>query len=61
MKPATAIAAAFLMLISIVHLLRVVSQVNVSVSDIPIPMWASVVAAIFTAGLAVLVWRENRK
>jgi hypothetical protein len=61
MKPATALAAAFLMLISIVHLLRVVSQVNVSVSDIPIPMWASVVAAIFTAGLAVLVWRENRK
>jgi uncharacterized protein YqfA (UPF0365 family) len=61
MKPATAIAAAFLMLICIAHVLRVVSQANVIVSDIPIPIWASVVAAVVTAGLAVLVWREHKK
>ena len=61
MKPATAIAAAFLMLISIAHLLRVVLQANLIVSDIHIPMWASVVATIVTAGLAAFVWLENKK
>jgi len=45
-------AGVFFLLIALGHLLRVVFGVSFVVQDIPIPMWASGVAAVVTAFLA---------
>lgn len=61
MKPATIITVMFLLLISIVHLLRLVFQVKVTANSFEIPMWMSIPACIVTAALAIWLWMENKK
>lgn len=61
MKPATTIVTIFLILVSIVHLLRLIFQWKVTVNAAEIPLWMSAVACIFTAVLAAWLWRENKK
>jgi hypothetical protein len=69
MKPSTAIAVIFLLLVSIAHLLRLIFQVKVMANavDLPmanaveIPMWMSIPACIVTAALAIWLWLENKK
>lgn len=61
MKPATTIATALLLLISILHLLRIVFQVKVVANDMVIPLWFSTVACIVFAFIAFMVWRENKR
>jgi len=62
MKPSTIITVIFLLLISIVHLLRLIFQVKVTMAGATeIPMWMSAAACIATAALAIWLWRENKK
>jgi hypothetical protein len=61
MKPATTITVIFLLIVSIVHLLRLVLQVTVMTNLFVVPMWMSVPACIVTAGLAIWLWKENKK
>ncbi len=61
MKPAALIAAVFLTLVSLAHLLRLVLRVEVIAGGVTIPLWLSAVACVFTGGLAVLLWRESRR
>jgi metal-sulfur cluster biosynthetic enzyme len=61
MKPATTIVTIFLILVSIVHLLRLIFQVKVMANTVEIPMWMSAVACIVTAVLAAWLLRENKK
>ena len=61
MKPATTITVIFLLIVSIVHLLRLVLQVTVMTNLFVVPMWMSVPACIVTAGLAIWLWVENKK
>ena len=61
MKPATTITVIFLLIVSIVHLLRLVLQVTVITNLFEVPMWMSVPACIVTAGLAIWLWKENKK
>jgi len=61
MKPARTITAIFLLLISIVHLLRLIFQVKVTANSFEIPMWMSIPACIVTAALAIWLWMENKK
>jgi membrane protein implicated in regulation of membrane protease activity len=61
MKPATIITIIFLLLVSIAHLLRLIFQVKVTANSADIPLWMSAVACVFTAALAVWLWRENKK
>ena len=61
MKPATTITVIFLLIVSIAHLLRLVLQVKVATNLFEVPMWMSVPACIVTAGLAVWLWKENKK
>ena len=61
MKPATTITVIFLLIVSMVHLLRLILQVKVTTNLFEVPMWMSVPACIVTAGLAVWLWKENKK
>jgi hypothetical protein len=61
MKPATLVATVFLALIALAHLLRIIFQVEVTAGQTVVPMWMSAVATAFAAGMAVWLWRENRK
>jgi hypothetical protein len=61
MKPATTITVIFLLMVSILHLLRLVLQVTVMTNLFVVPMWMSVPACIVTAGLAIWLWKENKK
>ena len=61
MKPATTITVILLLIVSIMHLLRLVLQVNVITTLFVVPMWMSVPACIVTAGLAIWLWKENKK
>jgi cytochrome bd-type quinol oxidase subunit 2 len=61
MKTSTIITAVFLILVSLVHLLRLISQWKVTANNVEIPLWASAVACIATAALAVWLWQENKR
>jgi len=61
MKPSIIVTVLFLLLISIVHLLRLVLQVKVTAGSVELPLWVSIPASVFTAGLAVWLWLQNKK
>lgn len=61
MKPFTLAAMILLLVVSAAHVLRLIYGWQVTAADQVIPMWASAVAAVITAALALLVWRENRR
>ena len=61
MKPVALIVNIFLGLIAGLHLIRLLFQVQVTWGGTAIPMWTSVFGCLVTSGLAVLLWRENRK
>jgi len=61
MKSATLVATIFLTLISVMQLLRFALHVQVTVSGIIVPTWLSAVACVFTGGLAIMLWLENRQ
>jgi hypothetical protein len=60
MKPFTTVAVAVFSLVALMQLLRVLMGWEVVVGGVNIPIWASIVAFVVAAALAVLVWRENR-
>jgi Na+/proline symporter len=61
MKPATMISMLFLAIVAVGHLLRLVLGVEIRIGGILVPLWVSVIACVLPAGLAVGLWRENRK
>ena len=61
MKPAALVATIFLALISVMHIVRFVLQVQVTAGGIIIPTWLSAIACVFTGGLAIMLWLENRQ
>ena len=61
MKPAARVAIVFLGLVAIAHVLRLVSQVDVTVGSLVIPMWASVLAVLGPGALAVWLWSEQHE
>lgn len=61
MKPVTMLVEIFLLLISFMHLIRLVFQVEVTWAGTAVPMWTSLFGCLVTAGLAIMLWRENRK
>jgi hypothetical protein len=61
MKPFSAIAVVVFVLVALAQLLRLVLGWPVVVNGINIPLWASAIACLVAAGLAVMVWREARQ
>jgi hypothetical protein len=60
-KPFTVIAIVLLSLIAILQLLRLILGWEVTVHGVSVPVWASGIAFVVAAGLAVMVWLETRK
>jgi len=60
-KPFTIIAIVLLALIAILQLLRFILGWEVTVQGVSVPVWASGIAFVVAAGLAVMVWMEMRK
>jgi len=60
MKPAVVVTTVFLAFVAVIHLLRLVFQVEVLVGGATVPMWASIVAVIGPGALALWLWREQR-
>jgi len=61
MKPASLVTTIFLALIALVHLLRILFQVELIAGHMIVPMWMSAMASLFTVGMAFFLWKENRK
>ncbi len=61
MKPAALVATVFLSLVAVLHVLRLLFQVQVTAGSLEIPMWASVLAVLGPGALAVWLWREQRR
>lgn len=60
MKPFTSIAVGVFALVALLQLLRVVLGWEVTINGVVIPLWASVVACVVAATLAVMLRRESR-
>jgi len=60
-KPFTAVAIVLLSLIALMQLLRFILGWQVTVNGVSVPVWASGIAFLIAAGLAVAVWREMRR
>ncbi len=61
MKPFTLIAALVFGLVALLQMLRLFLGWPVVVNGFAIPLWASAVACLVAAVLAVMVWREARR
>lgn len=61
MKPVSLVVVVLLLLVAVIHLFRVVFGVSVVIGSTTIPMWTSLIAAIVSAMLGVLLWREGWK
>ena len=61
MKPFSAIAVVVFVVVALAQLLRLVLGWPVVINGINIPLWASAIACLVAAGLAVMVWREARQ
>jgi lipopolysaccharide export LptBFGC system permease protein LptF len=60
MKPSAIVTLIFLCLVAVIHLVRFVFQVNITVDAVVVPMWASLVAFFALGALALWLWREQR-
>jgi hypothetical protein len=58
MRPATLLTCLFLCIVAAGHLLRIALGIEVTVDDIVIPMWPSVLAVAVTIALVIGLWRD---
>ena len=61
MKPVTMLVNIFLCLIALIHLFRLLFQIQVTWAGAVVPLWTSFFGCLLTTGLAIMLWRENRK
>ncbi len=60
MKPFTVIAILIFAVICVVHILRLFLGWTANLNGMNVPMWVSVVAALASATIAVMLWKENK-
>jgi hypothetical protein len=60
-KPFTITAVIVLSLIALLQLLRFILKWEVTLNGAVVPVWLSAIAFVVAGGLAVMVWRENRR
>jgi len=61
MKPFTVLAAVVFALVAALQLVRFAMEWEITINGILIPVWASGVAFVIAAGLAVMLVREARR
>jgi hypothetical protein len=60
-KPFTSIAVVIFALMALVHVVRLVTHFVIVLGSHTIPQWVSIAGAIAAGGLAVMIYRENRR
>ncbi|MEN8142632.1 MAG: hypothetical protein ABFQ82_03420 [Thermodesulfobacteriota bacterium] len=60
-KPISLVVVIFLSLVAVLHLLRLMFQVDVTIGGAIIPQWASMFGSLAPAGLAVMLKRESSR
>lgn len=60
-KPFTCVALAFVALVGLAHLTRVIMGVEIKIGGMDLPVWLSAPAAIFCLALVFLAGREMKK
>ncbi|NNG17702.1 MAG: hypothetical protein HKM89_14600 [Gemmatimonadales bacterium] len=60
MKPALIVTVVFLSLVALLHLLRLLFGIGVTVNGVVVPMWVSLFGCLGPAALAVWLWLEQR-
>ena len=60
MKPFTAIAIVIFALVCVGHILRVFFGWEAEINHVTIPIWVSIVGALGSAVLAVMLWKESK-
>ncbi|HEY0660259.1 MAG TPA: hypothetical protein VGD21_02905 [Lysobacter sp.] len=61
MKPFTTITIVFLSLLALLQALRFLLGWTVVVNGVTVPLWASAIAAVIAATLALMLRRESRR
>ncbi len=61
MKPFTLTTVVFLLLVAALQATRWFSGWEVSINHVLIPVWASGIATVVAAGLALMTWKEHQK
>ena len=61
MKPAALVVTLVLSAIAVLHVLRLIFQVEVSIGGTVFAMWTSAVAAAVLVVLVLWLWREQRQ
>jgi len=61
MKPFTKIASVLLALIGLLHLARMIFNMELIVGKYEIPMWVSVGGCIIPLLLSIGLWRESKR
>jgi hypothetical protein len=59
-KPASLFSSVILWLIALLQMLRMLFHVHVNAGGVEIPVWASILPAVFFAGLGAWLWAERR-
>ena len=58
MKPFTTMAIGIFSLICLLHIVRLITGLDMAVGGWAVPLWVSVPGAIVTGGLAFMLWKE---
>ncbi|NMH64991.1 hypothetical protein [Shewanella salipaludis] len=61
MKPFTIIAIVVFACVTVLQFIRFVLGWPILINGIAVPLWASAIVFVFSALLAVMLWRENRR
>jgi len=61
MKPVSVIVNIFLGVVALMHLIRLIFQIEATWDGAVVPLWVSFFGCLVTAGLAIMLWRENHK
>ena len=60
MKPFSKIAAVIFAIVALLHLARVILNLDLLVGDYKVPMWVSIVGSIIPLILSIGLWRESK-
>ena len=61
MKTFTLLAIIFLSIVTVFHILRIVTGTSITINNWPVPIWLNGIGAFITGGLAIMLWKENIK
>jgi hypothetical protein len=60
MKPFTTVAVVVFAVICLAHILRLIFGWEASMNHTEIPVWVSIIGALVSGLLAVMLWKENK-